>query len=95
MFSRSAFSYELNHDRSLRTTFAIVFSLLSISYMKGYAQIPFSNFNLTNTSDTFLHEKENLDQQRSSITTGSLASNWFDVTYYRLALTIFPESSSL
>ena len=75
--------------------FSIVFSLLWIVFVRGYTQIPFNSFEHAQDTNNTFFEKHLPFGKLSSVEIGSAASTWFDVTYYRLALNIFPQSNSL
>jgi aminopeptidase N len=63
--------------------------------MGGYVQTSFNSSGREQAVKNIPHEKALTYQQRAFMETGTAASTWFDVTYYRLALNIFTQPNFL
>jgi aminopeptidase N len=60
-----------------------------------HAQVPFNRSNQGQETNILSLDKYSAFEKYAFIKTESSASAWFDVTYYRLALEIFPQANSL
>jgi aminopeptidase N len=85
----------LKDYRCIKTPLRLLLPLLWTVYAVGYAQTAFNISEHEQVIKNFFHEKDLTYQQRSLMQTETAASTWFDVTYYRLVLTIFTQSNSL
>jgi aminopeptidase N len=84
---------QLNNFYRTKVTIGVFLFFLCAVSVRGYAQIQWKSFEKEPANDEFVHEKVPALQKRSF--TGTASSPWFDVKYYRLALNIFTQTSSL
>ena len=85
----------LNGYFFIKANIRISLFLMWTVYTGGYAQTLFDSYGNEQVKNNITYEKTFAFEKRSFMETETAASTWFDVTYYRLALEIFPQSKSL
>jgi aminopeptidase N len=90
-----AMNYKLKYYHCTKVNFRILLPLLLTVYTWVYAQTSFNNSGHQQEVKNIFHEKALTYQQHAFVGTKTAASTWFDVTYYRLALNVFTQSSSI